>query len=293
MFQRIVILLLFFVSNTLVFAQKPKTVIVSTVQEFIRAIESNVTIRLKESKYMISDHSPSTENVNAFFRSVGNGYELEISNIKNLKIIGAGVRTSKFVSQTLDASVLHFKNCENITLENVEIGYGISKNAGKGSILQYSNSKNIQLNNVALLGNGFEGLLLNQVVGAKFQNISIRACTNSILTLNSSRNIEFINARITQNQTLNGINVFESENIIFTNCLIDMNKSGVGTQLNNYALLNVLPILGVDKHLVTFRKCTIEDNYSPYLCHSSSTILVEDSEMNSSNLFEKGYSMFR
>ena len=270
-------------------AHAQKTINVSKIDDFIKAIAPNKVIKLKSDKFILSNINRNITNSYVNIRPIGNGLQLEIKGVSNLRIEGASTRKSKIISNNQFAGVLLFDNCDNITIDNVEIGHAPTTSlTGEGAALEFKNSKKITLNNSLFFGNNAQGLVLRNCSESRFENITIQGCTKGILSIHNSNQVEFSNCRFTNNQQYDLINVFDTEKVSFNNCLIDFNKSGDGAAHNVYALFNAPLTPGMYDPIITLTKCTIEDNHCQYFCRSGSAVKLEDCQLDN-NIFERGY----
>lgn len=287
--QKIILLFLCFVGSwATLFAQRTQVMTVATVDELINAIESNREIRLKNPKYLLSTLSPVSINPKVRIERNNDGYSIEIQDVKNLKITSATPKGVKILTNTRQAQVLRFKNCENITLENIEAGHAPAQGICTGGVLGFTGCKKISLKNCVLFGSGTEGITLENVSDLQAQSITIKSCTSGIMTMTLVRNVRFQQCRFTDNGSRDLVSVFESENVYFTDCHIDYNHSGRGEETDHYALFNVPLILGITQPVVYLQKCVIEDNYCPYFCRTESTMKLDNCQLDN-NIFEKGY----
>ena len=282
------LLILVFILTLSTFAQAQKTINVSKVDDLIKAIAPNKIIKLKSNKFILSNINRNISNPYVDVIPVGSGLRLEIKGVSNLKIEGNSNRKSKIISNTPSAPVLVFENCDNITIDNIEAGHSPTSLAGEGAIFVFKNSSKITLTNSILSGSSTEGLSLKNCSETRFDNVTIRGCSIGILSIRNSQQITFINCRFTDNQSYDLINVFDSENINFNDCLIDLNKSGDGAAHNTYALFNVPLTPGMYDSTIKLTKCTIEDNHCQYFCRSGTAVKLDDCQLHN-NIFEKGY----
>jgi Right handed beta helix region len=284
------LLLLSFVFASIVMgnAQKIQTLVVSTTDELIGAIESNRIIRLKESKYLLSDLNPASGNPKVKIERVHDGFHIVIQDVKNLKIIGAIQQGSKLITNTRYANVLSFRNCEEVSLENIEAGHAPYRGYCTGGVFAFNSCKKINVKGCVLFGSGTEGVSMENCIDSFFQDITIKSCTYGIMSLSNCRNITFQHSRFTDNQEFDLINVYDSENIVLIDCHIDYNKSGRGEDYDNYALFNAPFSVGMTQAVVILKKCVIEDNYTQFFCRNETAIRLEDCKLDN-NIFEKGY----
>lgn len=271
-------------------AQKSKTVTVDDINQFVKAIGSDKIIRLKTSKLIVSNAVQAANNEYLTVKPVEKGWELEIRNVKNLKIIGTVNQPVKLITNTRQAAVLSFKNCENIVISHVEAGHAAGKGVSKEGVLVFKDCKNIQINESVVSGSGSEGLTFLNVKEVSLKNLTIKGCSSGAMTVKNSSNIYFEGGRLTNNQAFDLISIFDSENITFEKCKIDFNRAGKGQEYDAYTLFNVLLDIGVTTNIVTLKECTIEDNYCQYFCKSTAAVKVENCKLDN-NIFEKGYNI--
>jgi hypothetical protein len=270
-------------------APKLRKVTVSTTEDFINALVSGNHIILKEPKYVLTNLSPNLKNPNIQLIRVGNGGTmLQVQNLQNLQISGNPKTFTKLLTSVSAAYVLSFKNCENVVLENLEAGHAPLQGYCQGGVLGFYNSKKIQVNNSILFGSGTEGITLEGVSEAKFNNLVIKSCTYGIMTLTGVRDVEFNNSRFTDNREFDMITVSDGENIRFNQCQIDFNRSGRGEASDNYALINAVSSSNSAGSFILMSNCKIEDNLCQYFCRSQNAIKLDNCQMDN-NLFEKGY----
>lgn len=277
--------LLFYTSISTILAQKPKTVVVNSTDDFIKEISSNKIIKIKTNKILLSELKGLISNSNVNKEAVFDGDKIVIEDVENLSIIGESSEFVKILTSVRYAHVLSFKNCKNITLENLEAGHAPGKGYCVGGVFEFNNTKKVKIKNSVLFGSGTEGLTLTTVENGTFENVIIRSCTYGIMTLNLCNKLTFTNCRFTDNQEFDLINVYDSEKINFNNCQIDFNQTGSGRDFDAYAIFNV-PLSGGNE--ISLNKCTIEDNFSQYFCRSGTTVIVKDCKIEN-NIFQKGY----
>ncbi|TAE69174.1 MAG: hypothetical protein EAZ85_13340 [Bacteroidetes bacterium] len=276
------IILVIFLSIFQLKAETKKTISVKNVDEFLKAIGNDVTIRILVERLDFSNFPTNINNANTELISKDNAFCLQIKNIKNLKIIGQKKGT-KIISNHKNIYLLSFKEVENITIENLEAGQ-VSRESG---VFLFENAKNISLKNCILFG-GSEGLALKKVTDFRFENSIIRGTNQRILSIQNGNNIDFTKSRFTDNQALDLFYIIDSQHITFQKCVIDLNKSGRGESYDNYALFHVPMDAGNFTEIVILKECKIEDNFVQYFCRVKDIIKVEKCTMEN-NVFERGY----
>ena len=263
--------------------QKPKTVTVTTVEQFLDAIGSNTTIQLKGHSFHISDLAQlGRSGENYSFREVYDGYELLISDVKNLKIIGLGNVPVRMYAKPEYGNVIAFDRCENITIENVDAGHGASKGSCVGGVFKIENTTNFFITTTIMYGSGIEGITTDNVTNLVCTNSFIRSCTYSIMTLNSSNDILFENCVFEDNGIYDLVNITSCGNINFKNCSFEKNRTSESTDYSDYYLFKVS-----SSSNVKLEKCFIEANATDYLCNDANALTFQNVEINH-NEFIKG-----
>ena len=222
-------------------AKNQKEYRVKTVEEFIVALGSDRIIILEQGPaYNITNGFEDDYVAKVITQSkllnveyAFDGLELQINDVENLSIRGAGNKPVRLLIEPRYAYVLNFIGCKNITLENLEMGHTPEGGYCTGGVLNYLNSENIMIQNCRLFGCGMEGITLERTTNLRCENTDIYECTYNIFTIVGSSNIYFTNCRFYENQEFEMINVSnDCENIVLDQCLIYDNK---GTLFNVHA----------------------------------------------------------
>jgi nitrous oxidase accessory protein NosD len=287
MLHRLFFILCLFISLN-ASAQRSKTIVVSNLEDFVKAIESNRLIKIKADKFLISNLK-QISNPNVKIDVLGDGFQLIIQNVNNLKIEGLADKPTKILTNFSNALVLGFEGCENITLTNLELAHSTAKTMANKPILSFETSKNITLGNVSL-SKGTEGISLHNVQDANFDGLKITACHQGIMTIKNSRNIAFKNATFSNNQRFDLINIFDSEQIVLESCKINLNQTGFETDLGKYALINAPLPIGMNSPVIMLKKCVVEDNFCQFFSKTGTAVKTEQCVMDN-NVFEFGYNL--
>ncbi|WP_291723292.1 right-handed parallel beta-helix repeat-containing protein [Bernardetia sp.] len=261
---------------------KTKVVTVTTVEGFLNSIASNTTIKLKGHSFFISDLA-SANKVGKYysFVEVYDGYELLISDVKNLKIVGTGNTPVRMYARPDYGNVISFNNCENVTIENVDAGHGASKGSCVGGVFKIENSKDFYIKNTIMYGSGIEGITTNNVSNLVCVNSFIRSCTYSIMTLNGSNDISFENCVFEDNGVYDLVNIQSCSRVNFKNCSFEKNR----TENSNYSDYSLFKVN--QSNAITLQHCFIEANATDYLCNDSKILQFQKVEVNH-NEFTKG-----
>ncbi|MCL1473353.1 right-handed parallel beta-helix repeat-containing protein [Argonema antarcticum] len=266
-----------FLASESIIAQMEE-IVVSTVEEFVAAIGPNRTIKLKPGAYSLSDLDPAASSRYAYFEKAFDGNELIISGVENLQIIGLGIKPPLLLTRPRYGDVLKFRDCQDITIKNIEAGHGPEKGFCRGGVFTFDDSENIQVNSCILFGSGILGIRANNVNNLTCSNTVIKECTYHILSLFNCQNIAFRQCQFNNNKEYELVNVLNSRNVQFLQCGFRNNSIRVDYDF----FFNVK-----DSEPVKLQRCTIENNNVPYFASSPSLVNLIETDLES-NTFRKG-----
>ena len=112
---------------------------------------------------------------------------INVEGLRNVTIVGAGGGTQILADNSTEI-VLNFKNCENITLQNIVIGHDpalVEPGSCTSGVLYFQNS-NVTLTGCDLFGCGTNGFI---AIGGEIhmERSVIRDCSQMILALNACK----------------------------------------------------------------------------------------------------------
>ena len=130
-------------SEPRVWDRKPtsmKEVTVSSAEELLKNIRSNVEITLKPGTYNLTEalKSVSEKHPHVHTGMAHDGIELQIKNVENLTIRSDGNGNPRLVAVPKYAAVMNFMNSNNITISGLLIGHD-DPGYCEGSVLEFSN----------------------------------------------------------------------------------------------------------------------------------------------------------
>lgn len=211
LFTLSVILLLFALDLQ---AQKSKTV--SDVEEFIEAIQSDMSITLLPGRYNLSEMEGRLRTSAVSWSEVFDGKEMVVSNVKNLSI--KGMAGAEIVVDPRYAWVIRFNNSENVSISNLTMGH-TEKGSCVGGVLGFYSGKDIRIKNSVLYGSGTEGVKLEDVNNFTFENSVIKECTYNLMSLKNAENAVFTNSAFLNTGEFDMVIVQGSGKISFKNCM--------------------------------------------------------------------------
>lgn len=261
--------------------QHQQVLVVDNAEEFVAALGSDRTIRLKGSTIYLSDLSPDKSGPHFRMSKEYDGYELVIFGVNNLKIVGMGKKPVKIITRPVYGDVLVFVNATNLTLENIEAGHGPEKGQCTGGVLNFAQCKNVTIQKSVLYGSGMEGITAEDVTNLACQNTVIKECTYSVMTLKNCNEFSFNRCRFVDNQEFDLFNLDGCINVLFEDCDIAENRTGL-SQHADYALFDVKKSMSV-----VLKNCRVRQNQSVYFCKQANSIELTNTKLDN-NTFKKG-----
>ena len=196
-----------------------REVTVTTVDEFLAAIDSNTVIKLEGELFDLSaaaDYGAyGTENY--YWVNVFDGPGLVINNVYDLSIVSD--TGSSIVAQPRYADVLRFLNCEDITLSGITAGHTQAPGECAGGVLAFENCWDMDIENCRLYGCGTWGIeafysselsvrsteiydcsigaiALYTVMDAGFESMDVHGCPAPELTLHDCMDVTYEGAAL-------------------------------------------------------------------------------------------------
>lgn len=195
-------------------AQKSKTV--STVEELVNSLQSDMKITLLPGRYNLSDLAGKIRTAAISWQEVFDGQEMVVSNVSNLTIIGkAG---AEIVVDPRYAWVIRFNNSKNIQISNLTMGH-TEKGSCVGGVLGFYGGEEIKITNSILYGSGTEGVRVEDVNNFTFSNSVIKECTYNLMTLKNADNTLFENSAFLNTGEYDMVLIEGSGKIEFKDCM--------------------------------------------------------------------------
>lgn len=203
-------------------------VVVSSLDEFLDAIEPGAVIEFKKGSY---DFTPDIEKIiskNKKFNKEHDyvqieecfdGYQIVIMDIDDLTIRGAGKNNSKveLMVEPRYADVLSFVDSSNITISNMTIGHTIEQGSCCGDVLEFDDCENIELDNLDLYGCGTYGITSLRTDGGVVSNTVIRDCGYGIISFNDSDDWTFDGCKFINCEGYTMLDIYNSS-VKFSKC---------------------------------------------------------------------------
>jgi len=215
-------------------ARLGQTVTVTNAAQFIQAIGSHRTIKVRPGVYQLdSVQRSNTKHVS--WTKVHDGWQLNIKNVTNLSIVGDGKTKPRLLVNARYAWVIRFENARGIRLRGLVLGH-IPSGGCMGGVVSFKRSRNINISDSELFGSGTIGVGLDQVTNFHMNRSTIRDCTYGILTIAKSRNVRFTRSTFKGNREFDLIEISRTKNVRFENCTVKHNRTNRG---GGYALFKL------------------------------------------------------
>lgn len=229
---------------------KSGIITVYTAQELVDSIASNKKIVLGASYYDLSRVNISG---NSYLKKYPYTYVQKgfiIKGVNNLSIEG----TAQIVIDELEADVLNFENCSNITLSGLTVGHinPLETYMCEGAVVNLSTCKNVTIKNCKLFGCGSVGITTDDTTGLVVTATDIYDCTYSGVWLNSTT-ATLTNCNFYDLLRSESVIAIDTSTVTFTNCKF----TGNNTTTNDYGDC-FIDYRTASK--LTFDSCTITGN---------------------------------
>jgi len=263
--------------TTIISAQKvtkQKLYSVTTIEQFLDVVGPDRTIELAAEFFCLP-------------KEMKEG--LVLDKVDNLTLLGFDEKTVRFVTPMPDVPVITFKNCKNVTLNNIELGHAPEKaTVCDGHVVAFYDCENVNVKDCFLFGSGFLGISATRVKKMLCTNTTIRGCTGKILTVSESSDIVFKDCIFTDNVGTNEMISFtDSKRISMENCEISLNRMTYHEMSDMMTGYSIFKATNCKK--VTAVACTIVGNSTPFLFETRGGIERVDCTIHSNFIHVQDY----
>ncbi len=161
------------------------------VDEFLNAIAPDTTIVLTGYSYDLTCARGYGVYGSRYYRwnnVYDDGWELEIENVSNLKIV-ADHRGTEIITEPRYACVLRLSKCRDLLLDGFTIGHSEGEGYCTGAVLGIQDCEDVRIENCDLYGCGTYGLEMERCKGVHTISSIIRNCSYGALTAASCEDI--------------------------------------------------------------------------------------------------------
>ena len=200
---------------------------VFTVDEFLDAIAPNTEIVLATGEYNLTKATGYSRSNSAYYHWEGgyDGYELVITDVENLSIVGGDPNAVTISTEPRYANVLRFDNVDGVTLSNLVVGHTREQGYCTGGVLYFDSSRNVEIQNCRLYGCGTMGVQLYSCKGVHVDGSEIYECSYGCIEVDNCENVLFENSKFRDCEIiLEGFSIRSSRNVAIINSEICRNQ---------------------------------------------------------------------
>jgi beta-lactamase regulating signal transducer with metallopeptidase domain len=230
-------------------------IVVHDVDELLAAIGSDRVIQLTDGEYNLTKaagYGSEYRTEHLSWLNCGDGYELHISDVHNLYIVGHD-KQSSVVTEPRYANVMAFDWCSNVNVVSLTAGHTTAPGYCAGGVLYFLNCEDMYVSGCDLYGCGTLGISAVNCSGVTATSTVIRECTNGAMDAYGSYDVRFLGGKVLDcglkgdSGAYNLFNVQTSTGFVIFNTEISGNRAQV--------LLHSSSSLGVQ-----MRGCYVHDN---------------------------------
>lgn len=231
-----------------------KTVTVSTVDEFVTALENNTKIIFKGGVYNFQDIS---DKINRYGKNldISMSDNKKIVKLKDLSYLGLAAEEGAKVEICVESPydpVVDFEYCNNVDINGITFGHRVEPGTCGGSVLRFLNSGSVVCEDCHLYGCGAYGVDATDCYNIRVVDTEIFECTYGITSLYNTYNVEFSGCNMHDNSKYAMIDLYNSGDITFDTCFFANNDS---SEYDYTAFVN-----SNESYNVAFRNCNFTDN---------------------------------
>jgi len=163
-------------------------VAVGTVDELLSAIAPNACIVLREGEYDLSSAADyGAEDLRGYYRweLVYGGCALAIENVPGLRLIGQG--EVSILAQPRYAEALTFRNCWDLSLENLTLGHTTAPGGCCAGVLNLADCDSVSVTGCRLFGCGSMGVTANNCRAVSVRESRIDSCSDGAVMATGCR----------------------------------------------------------------------------------------------------------
>ena len=200
---------------------------VSTVDELLSAIGPLRTVFLDGEKFDLSAATDYGTGSGEYYswQEVYDGYELVISNLQGLNLVGGGMDKTLVSAQPRYADVISFNNCRDISLVDMTLGHSEAPGSCTGDVVSIFNCTSVDLTRCGLYGCGMIGIFASESSRICVSHSSIYDCSYLGVQLQYVDEAIFIECSITgcggDEFGFNGLRLDECSEIIYNGQELD------------------------------------------------------------------------
>lgn len=188
-------------------------VTVSTVEEFVNALQSNTRITMKEGVYNLSEVEAYGDEGMGLFAYLEN-ITIEAEENANVEIC---------VDNGFDDVIL-LVSCNNVVLRGLTLGHHVEPGECDGDVIHMSYCYNVTIDKCSLYGSGAYGISADSSSYVDITNTDIYECTYGLMSLYNSSSVYCYDSNLRDTKGYGMICVYDSYYTGFYNCVFSGNE---------------------------------------------------------------------
>lgn len=259
------------------------TIEVSSLQDFIDAIEPGANIVFKKGTY---DFTPELEELydgdgeefneeHKYVQIVDcyDGVELVIQNVDGLTISAKDGKKVELQVEPRYADVIRFEYCENISISNLVMGHTEDLGSCAGDVLEFDDCENISLEGMDLYGCGTYAVSAFDTTSITVTDSTLRDCSYGLVWISECEDVTFKSCEMTGTSGYTMLDIYES-NVTFNKCNFEDNTCDDGF------------VTFSDANDIKFKACTFGALESAYVNHGDVDSAVTGISFDSKCVFD-------
>ena len=169
------------------------TVSVSDVDELLAAIAPHTTIVLLADEYDLSQAEDYGGLGGDWYswNYVYDGFELVLTGVEGLKLVGAGRDQTRILAEPRYAAVISFRNCRDLSLSGFTAGHSLAPGYCSGDVLSFDRCSSVSVEDCGLFGCGVQGIYATNCSGLAVRDSEIYECSYAAATFNTCAALSF------------------------------------------------------------------------------------------------------
>ena len=230
---------------------------VQTVDEFLEALGSNRVILLADGVYNLTEaknYGDSRIGSSAYYwYDSYDGYELRISNVENLYLVGTDPEKVSFITEPRYANVLSFEWCTGVRLFSVTAGHSPAPGYCSGGVLYIDCCEDVFVYDSVLYGCGTMGISAYNSSSITARSTVIKECSFGAVEAMECFDVRFTDGKVYLCGTKTGFSAYDLFSAVSTNGFAILN-----TEIYNNMAQTMLKSSGSLE--VMMRGCEIHNN---------------------------------
>lgn len=172
---------------------------VTDVDSLLAAIGSDRVIEIADGEYnltMARSYGKESYSDSWYWEDGYDGYQLRLRGLHDLRFEGSGRELCSIVTEPRYANVMHFTDCENISIADITAGHTPGEGYCSGGVLDFADCRSIRISGCELFGCGTWGINAVNCSSLIADGCIIRNCSYGAVSASSCLDVRFQNGSI-------------------------------------------------------------------------------------------------